>query len=320
MKRILVIGSTGQIGSELTLALRDRYGAENVIAGVHSRRLSAQLLESGPYRNVDCTDIVSIAETVNKFSVNIIYHLAAMLSVAAEKDPQTAWHVNMNGLRNVLEIAREYSCAVFVPSSIGVFGPTTPRENTPQDTIQRPTTIYGITKLAGELLCNYYHKKYGVDCRGVRYPGIISYKQLPGGGTTDYAVEIFYAALKKRRYTCFLKHDTCLDMMYMPDAINAAIMIMETDPKNLTHRNAYNITAMNVTPEDFAREIKKHISVFSINYVVDPIRQSIADSWPNKMDDCAARKEFGWKPAYNLASMTDDMLEKLSKKLQIKLE
>jgi nucleoside-diphosphate-sugar epimerase len=320
MKRILVIGSTGQIGSELTLALRDRYGADNVIAGVHSRKLSAKLLETGPYRKVDCTDIVSIAEAVKGFSVNVIYHLAAILSVAAENNPQMAWKVNMNGLRNVLEVAREYSCAVFVPSSIGVFGPTTPRENTPQDTIQRPTTIYGITKLAGELLCNYYNKKYGVDCRGVRYPGIISYQQLPGGGTTDYAVEIFYAALKKRRYTCFLRPDTRLDMMYMPDAILAAIMIMEKDPEKLIHRNAYNITAMSVTPEDFAREIKKHISVFNIDYDIDPVRQSIADSWPNKMDDHAAREEFGWKPTYNLASMTRDMLEKLSDKLQIKLE
>jgi nucleoside-diphosphate-sugar epimerase len=320
MKRILVIGSTGQIGSELTLALRDRYGADNVIAGVHSRKLSTQLLETGPYRKVDCTDIISIAEVVKKFSVNVIYHLAAMLSVTAETNPQMAWHVNMNGLRNVLDIAREYGCAVFVPSSIGVFGPTTPRENTPQDTIQRPTTIYGITKLAGELLCDYYYNRYGVDCRGVRYPGIISYRQLPGGGTTDYAVEIFYAAIEKRRYTCFLRPDTRLDMMYMPDTIHVAILIMEADPVKIVHRNAYNITAMSIAPEDFAREIKKHIPDFCIDYEIDPVRQTIADSWPNKMDDRAAREEFGWKPEYDLASMTSDMLDKLSVKLKKKLK
>jgi len=320
VKRVLVIGATGQIGSELTLALRDRYGGQNVIAGGHRRKPSEQLLSTGPYRIVDCTDANTIAKVVNEYSVSVIYHLAAMLSATAEADPQKAWNVNMNGLYNTLEIARQYHCSVFAPSSIGVFGPTTPRNNTPQDTLQRPDTIYGITKLAGELLCNYYHKKYEVDCRGVRYPGIISYQQLPGGGTTDYAVEIFYAALKKRRYTCFLRPDTRLDMMYMPDAILAAFMIMETDPEKLTHRNAYNITAMSVTPEDFALEIKKHISVFSIDYDIDPVRQSIADSWPNKIDDRAAREDLGWKPTYNLASMTRDMLEKLSDKLQIKLK
>jgi nucleoside-diphosphate-sugar epimerase len=320
MKRILVIGATGQIGSELTLALRDRYGNDNVIAGGHRRKPSEQLLNTGPFRMVDCRDINAVADIVKDCSVKVIYQLAAVLSAAAEAHPHRAWDVNMNGLYNVLEVAREYHCAVFVPSSIGVFGPTTPCDNTPQDTIQRPNTIYGITKLAGELLCDYYYNKYGVDCRGARYPGIISYQQLPGGGTTDYAVEIFYEAINNRRYTCFLKPDTRLDLMYMPDTIQAAIKIMEADPAKLINRNAYNVTAMSVTPEDFAQEIRKHIPDFSIDYEIDPVRQAIADSWPNKMDDSAAREEFGWKPEYDLVSTTRDMLEKLSKKLNVNLE
>jgi nucleoside-diphosphate-sugar epimerase len=226
----------------------------------------------------------------------------------------------MNGLFNVLEVARVYTCAVFVPSSIGVFGPNTPRDNTPQDTIQRPNTMYGVTKVASELLCDYYYKKFGVDTRGVRFPGIISYETLPGGGTTDYAVEIYYEALKNKRYTCFLKSDTCLDMMYMPDAVKAAIDIMEVDQNKLIHRNALNVTAMSVTPEDIANAIKKFIPDFIICYDIDPVRQEIADSWPNNMDDTAAREEFGWKPKYDLESMSKDMLEELSKKLGIKIE
>jgi len=320
MKKVLVTGATGQIGSELTLVLRERYGGKNVIAAGHRRKPSNKLLNSGPFQSIECTDIKSIVKIVKKHEVNTIYHLASILSSAAEAKPQHAWNVNMNGLFNVLEVARVYKCAVFVPSSIGVFGLNTPRDNTPQDTIQRPNTMYGVTKVASELLCDYYYKKFGVDTRGVRFPGIISYETLPGGGTTDYAVEIYYEALKNKRYTCFLKSDTCLDMMYMPDAVKAAIDIMEVDPNKLIHRNALNVTAMSVTPEDIANEIKKFIPDFIIYYDIDPVRQEIADSWPNNMDDTAAREEFGWKPEYDLASMSKDMLEKLSKKLGIKIQ
>ncbi len=319
MRKILVTGATGQIGSELTMALRERYGNDNVIAAGHKRKPSKKLLNSGPFRVIDCTDMTTIEKVVREFKVDTIYHLAAILSAVAESKPQLAWNVNINGLYNVLEVAREYGCVVFVPSSIGVFGPNTPKNNTPQDTIQRPNTMYGITKVTGELLCDYYYEKFGVDTRGVRYPGIISYETLPGGGTTDYAVEIFYEAIKYRRYICYLRADTYLDMMYMPDAIKAAIDIMEVDSNRLIHRNAFNVTAMSFSPKDIANEIKKYIPDFVIDYNVDPTRQAIADSWPNKMDDSAAREEWGWKPRYDLAAMTKDMLEKLSEKLKVRI-
>jgi len=319
MKRILVTGATGQIGSELTLALRERYGNENVVAAGHKRKPSEELFNSGPFEIIDCGTISTVERVVKKYKIDAIYHLAAILSAVAEANPKLAWDVNINGLCNILDIAREYGCAVFTPSSIGAFGPDTPKDSTPQDTIQRPNTMYGVTKVAGELLCDYYNKKFGVDTRGVRFPGIISYVTLPGGGTTDYSVEIFYEALKYRRYTCYLKPDTYMDMMYMPDAIKAAIDIMEADPKKLLHRNAFNVTAMSFAPEKIANEIKRYIPDFVIEYNIDPVRQAIADSWPNKMDDSTAREEWGWKPSYNLASMTKDMLEKLSKKLEIKI-
>ena len=326
MKRILVTGACGQVGSELTLALRERYGSDNVygsdsvIATGHVTRPSEELLNSGPFHFIDCTDINSVEEIVKNHGTEIIYHLAAMLSVKAEANPQLAWDININGLYNVLEVAREHKCAVFTPSSIGAFGPTTPLDNTPQDTIQRPNTMYGVTKVAGELLCDYYHHRFGVDTRGVRWPGLISYTTPPGGGTTDYAVEIYYEAIKHRKYlTCFIREGTYMDMMYMPDAIKSAIDIMEADPGKLKHRNAYNVTAMSFAPEHIAGEIKKHIPDFIIEYKVDPVRQAIAESWPNKMDDSAARKEWGWKPDYNLASMTEDMITKLSEKLKIEL-
>ena len=320
MKRILVTGACGQVGSELTLALRDRYGSDNVIATGHVTRPSEKLLNSGPFHFIDCTDINSVEEIVKEHNTEIIYHLAALLSAKAEANPQLAWDVNINGLYNVLEVAREHKCTVFTPSSIGAFGPTTPLDNTPQDTIQRPNTMYGVTKVAGELLCDYYHHRFGVDTRGVRWPGLISYITPPGGGTTDYAVEIYYEAIKHRKYTnCFIKEGTYMDMMYMPDAIKSAIDIMEADTGKLKHRNAYNVTAMSFAPEHIAGEIKKHIPDFIIEYRVDPVRQAIAESWPNNMDDNAAREEWGWKPEYDLASMTEDMITKLSEKLKTEL-
>ena len=315
MERFLVTGSVGQIGSELTLALRERYGNYNVVAGGRKTQPSDELRDSGPFEIVDCTEIEAVNRVVKKYQIDTIYHLAALLSAVAENNPQLAWQVNVNALMNVLEVAREHNCAVFTPSSIGAFGPTTPADNTPQDTIQRPTSMYGVTKVSGELLCDYYHEKFGVDARGLRYPGIISYVTLPGGGTTDYAVQIFYDAIKRRRYTCFLKQGTKLDMMYMPDAIKGAIAIMEADPRKLKHRNAFNVSAMSFAPEDIAEEVKKLIPEFSMDYDVDLLRQSIADSWPNSMDDSAAREEWGWQPDYNLPRMCEDMIEKLTPKL-----
>nr|BCK33893.1 L-threonine 3-dehydrogenase 2 [synthetic construct] len=312
-KKILVTGATGQIGSELTPELRKRYGNDNVVAGDIKTK---PLKESGPFEVLDVTDREALEEVVKKYDIDTIYHLAAILSAVGEKNPQLAWDVNMNGLYNVLEVAREYGlCRVFTPSSIAAFGPETPRDNTPQDTILRPTTMYGVTKVAGELLCDYYFKKYGVDVRGVRYPGIISNETLPGGGTTDYAVEIFYEAIKGKKYTCFLREDTVLPMMYMPDALKATIDLMEADPSKLKHRNDFNVAAMSFSPEELAAEIKKHIPDFEIEYKPD-FRQAIADSWPNSIDDSAAREEWGWKPEYDLESMTKDMLEKLKEKLK----
>ena len=315
MERFLVTGSVGQIGSELTLALRERYGNYNVVAGGRKTQPSDELRDSGPFEIVDCTEIEAVNRVVKKYRIDTIYHLAALLSAVAENNPQLAWQVNVNALVNVLEVAREHDCAVFTPSSIGAFGPTTPADNTPQDTIQRPTSMYGVTKVSGELLCDYYYEKFGVDTRGLRYPGIISYVTLPGGGTTDYAVQIFYDAIKRRRYTCFLKQGTKLDMMYMPDAIKGAIAIMEADPSRLKHRNAFNVSAMSFAPEDIVAEVKKLIPDFTMDYDVDPLRQSIADSWPNSMDDSAAREEWGWQPDYNLPRMCEDMIEKLTPKL-----
>jgi nucleoside-diphosphate-sugar epimerase len=318
--KILVTGAAGQIGSELIVYLRNLYGTDNVIASDINAEASSQLRNSGPFELADCTDFDQMNRVIKKFRIDSIYHLAAILSASAEKNPQLAWNVNINGLYIILELAREYNCSVFVPSSIGAFGPSTPRDNTPQDTVQRPSSMYGVTKVSGELLCDYYFQKFGVDTRGVRYPGIISNLTLPGGGTTDYAVEIYYEAIKKKQYTCFLNKGTFLDMMYMPDAVNAAVKLMETDSGQLIHRNAFNVTAMSVAPEDIYQAIKKHVPEFKINYTVDPVRQAIADSWPKSMDDSAARTEWGWKPEFDLARMTEDMLEKLSQRLMVKMD
>ena len=318
MKRILVSGATGQIGSDLVPALREKYGTENVIAAGHRKDPSRELLQSGPFIALDVRDINALEEVVSKYKIDTIFHLASLLSFVAEEDPRLAWEVNMEGLTNALETARKYGCALFFPSSIGAFGPTTPHDETPQDTVQRPNTMYGITKVTGELLCDYYHRKYKLDTRGLRYPGLISYKTEPGGGTTDYAVEIFYGAIREGRYSSFLREGTRLDMMYMPDAIRAAMEIMEADAARLSHRNAFNITAMSFTPEELSREIRRHMPHFDMSYDVDPLRQSIAESWPRHMDDSAARNEWGWRPEFDISSMTVDMIEKLSEKLGVK--
>ena len=315
MKNILIIGSVGQIGSELTMELRKRYGNENVVAGYRKTEPSKELAESGPLEIVDATDLEKMHEVVKKYRIDTIYNLAALLSAVAEAKPQAAWNVGVNGVFNVLEVAREHGCAVFFPSSIGAFGPSTPLDNTPQDTIQRPNTMYGVTKVTGELLSDYYFKRYGVDTRGLRYPGIISSVTLPGGGTTDYAVEIFYEAIKQKKFTCPLPAGAFLDMMYMPDALDAAIDLMEADPSKLKHRNAFYVTAMSFDPEIIAAEIRKHIPDFVMNYNVDPMKEAIAATWPNSMDDSAARAEWGWNPKYDLKEMTKDMLEKIRVKL-----
>ena len=314
-KRILVTGATGQIGSELVPELRKRYGGENVVVGGHKRPPSADLAETGPFETVEVTKRDTIEAVVKKYGIDTIYHMVAIMSATGEKNPQHAWDVNINGTYNIFEIARENGIRVFHPSSIAVFGPETPRENTPQETVLKPRTIYGITKVAGEQLGEYYVRKFGVDIRGVRYPGIISNKTLPGGGTTDYAVEIFYEAIKNKRYTCFLRDDSTLPMMYMPDCINATLQLMDADASGLKHHTDFNLAAISFSPKELAAEIKKHIPEFTISYKPDE-RQKIADSWPKTIDDSAARKEWGWKPKYNLAEMTKDMLEVLGKKLR----
>lgn len=309
MKKVLITGSGGQIGSELTLELRRRLGGNNVIASDKREITEGPLAETGPVEVADVTDAENIAALVKKYDIDTIYHLAAVLSAVGEAKPQLAWDIGVNGLYNVLEVAREYQCAVFFPSSIGAFGPTTPLDLTPQDTIQRPVSMYGVTKVTGEMLCDYYAMRYGLDTRGVRYPGIISNVTLPGGGTTDYAVEIYYAAIKTKHFVCPLAAGTFLDMMYMPDAINAAIDVMNADPSKLKHRNAFNVTAMSFDPEIIYQEIKKHIPDFVMEYQPDQVKMCIAESWPNKMDDTAAREEWGWNPKYDLKLMTEDMLK-----------
>ncbi len=316
MKNILIIGSTGQIGTELTMHLRNLYDG-NVVAGyIPAAPPKKELLESGPAEVVDITNAQQIADTVEKYEIDTIYNLAALLSAVAEAKPQLAWHIGLGGLFNVLEVAREKGCAVFTPSSIGAFGPGTPKDKTPQDTIQRPQTMYGVTKVSGELLGDYYHKRFGVDTRSVRFPGLISNVALPGGGTTDYAVDIYYKAIQEGSFVCPIKAGTYMDMMYMPDALHAMVQLMEADPTRLKHRNSFNIASMSFEPDMIYAAIKKEMPSFTMTYEIDDLRQQIADSWPNSLDDSCARAEWDWKPTYDLDSMTRDMLAKLSKRLK----
>lgn len=319
MKNVLITGSGGQIGSELTLELRSRLGGSHVVASDKREITEGPLFETGPVEVADVTNAQEIARLVKKYNIDTIYHLAAVLSAVGEAKPQLAWDIGVNGLYNILEVAREQKCAVFFPSSIGAFGPSTPLDNTPQDTIQRPVSMYGVTKVTGEMLCDYYAQRFDVDARGVRFPGIISNVTLPGGGTTDYAVEIFYAAVKTKHFVCPLEAGTFLDMMYMPDAIKAAINVMEADPKKLKHRNAFNVTAMSFDPEIIYAEIRKHIPDFRMEYQPDPVKMCIAKSWPNKMDDSCAREEWGWNPEFDLDKMTRDMIQVISKKFEMGL-
>ena len=314
MKKLLVTGAVGQIGSELTLALREKFGNDNVVACGRKTKPSQELLDSGPFEFIDITNRESVENVVKKYDIDTIYNMAAILSAVGEEKPLLCWNVNINGLYNIIEIAHEYDMnRVFVPSSIAVFGPETPRINTPQETVLKPKTMYGVTKVAGELLGDYYFKKFGIDVRGLRYPGIISSETLPGGGTTDYAVNIFYDAIKFRKYTCFVKKDTKLPMMYMPDCIKATIDLMDADISKLKHHCDFNISSMSFSAGELADEIKKHIPEFKCDYKPD-FRQAIADSWPQSIDDLVAREEWGWKPTYNLQSMTKDMIEKLGMK------
>lgn len=324
MRTILVTGALGQIGSELVPALCERYGAERIVASdVRMQKSGSETTTwepgtNGPgrFEHIDCTYTHQILEVVRRHNIGTIYHLAALLSAVSEEKPQVAWAVNMGGLYNVLEVARQYGCAVFFPSSIGAFGPSTPRDGTPQITIQRPTTMYGVTKVSGELLCDYYASRFAVDTRGLRLPGLVSYSAPPGGGTTDYAVDIFRQAIRYRHYTCFLSADTRLDLMYMPDAIRAMWELMESDGAQLTNRNAFNVTAMSNTPSELADAIRARLPDFEIDYEVDPARQAIADSWPRSIDDTAARNEWAWQPRFDLQSMCDDMIEKLTSMLK----
>ena len=317
MKNVLVIGATGQIGSELTMVLRQHVGNDHVVAGyIKGAEPKGVLKESGPAELCDVTNAEMIEGIVTKYGIDTIYNLAALLSVVAESKPLLAWHIGIDGLMNVLEVARKHGCAVFTPSSIGSFGPETPSVKTPQDTIQRPRTIYGVSKVTTELLSDYYFHKYGVDTRAVRFPGLISNVTPPGGGTTDYAVDIYYSAVRGEKFTCPIAEGTHMDMMYMPDALHAAVQLMEADPARLVHRNAFNIASMSFAPEDIYAAIKKYRPEFEMEYDVDPLKQSIAESWPDSLDDSCARQEWDWKPTYDLDSMTRDMLDKLSARLK----
>lgn len=312
MKRILIVGAGGQIGSELTTYLRSIYGEKNVIAT--DVRECKNLAEQGPFEVLNALDATAMASAVARHKCDAIFNLVALLSAVGEKNPQMAWGINMGALNNSLEVARQHHCALFTPSSIGAFGPTSPKDKTPQDTVMQPTTIYGVCKVTGEMLSNYYYTKFGVDTRSVRFPGIISNVTLPGGGTTDYAVEIYYEAIKSGKFTCPIPANEYMDMIYMPDALRACVELMEADPTKLVHRNSFNLASMSFTPEIIYAEIKKRIPEFVMDYDVDPVKKAIAESWPNSLDDSCAREEWGWKPQWDLSSMTDDMLRVIKEK------
>lgn len=314
MKKIIVTGALGQIGSELIMKLRSAYGADNVLA-TDIRHIDSNVTVSGPFEILDVTDAKKMHTLAKDFGADTMMHMAALLSATAEENPVFAWNLNMGGLMNALEVSRELNLQFFTPSSIGAFGPSTPKKNTPQDTLQRPTTMYGVNKVSGELLCDYYFEKFGLDTRGVRFPGLISNVAKPGGGTTDYAVDIYYKAIEEGKYTSYIAEGTYMDMMYMPDALQAIVDLMEADPAKLIHRNAFNVTAMSFEPSEIAAAIKKEIPTFEIAYDVDPVRQAIADSWPDAIDPSAAIEEWGFKTNYDLDKMTVDMLEKLKVKL-----
>ena len=309
---ILILGASGQIGNELTQKLRVLYGNNNVIAS-DIREGNKDMMLSGPFEIIDATDKDTILSTIKKYKVTQVYLLAAMLSATAEQHPKKAWDLNMNSLFAVLDLAKEkHIKQVYWPSSIAVFGPKTPKEDTPQNTVMQPSTVYGISKVAGEYWCNYYHEKFGVDVRCLRYPGVISWNSKPGGGTTDYAVDIFFKALEENSYQCFLSENTRLPMMYMDDAVNATIELMQTDAKNIKNRTGYNLAAMSFTPKEIALEIKKHIPDFKITYQPD-FRQQIADTWPKSIDDSEARLDWNWQHKFDLSSMTKDIIDNLRK-------
>ncbi|MBF0749877.1 L-threonine 3-dehydrogenase [Mammaliicoccus lentus] len=317
MKKVIITGALGQIGTELVIKLRKKFGNDQVLATDIKRPESDSVILNGPFEILDVTDKDRLFELVETFKADTIMHMAALLSATAEKNPLFAWNLNMGGLVNALEAAREYNMQFFTPSSIGAFGPNTPKDMTPQETIQRPTSMYGVNKVAGELLCDYYYTKFGVDTRSVRFPGLISYVKEPGGGTTDYAVEIYFKAIREGKYNSYIAKGTYMDMMFMDDAINAIIQLMEADGERLVHRNAYNVSAMSVEPETVKASIQKILPEFELGYDVDPDRQAIADTWPNSIDTSCAKEEWGFNPQYDLDSMTKLMLKAIKEKDQL---